>query len=354
MWQCAAYKHGMTIFSDGIAPCCVIKSYKKPLSEIGNRNVFDDLITGKPPIECEECIIAESRNLQSYRQLLNKMVEPYEGLQIIDIRNSNLCNLKCRTCNPDASSQWAKENSNVIPITQSLPLEKYYDVFLTPQANSFYFTGGEPFLIQNHWTMLEKLIELGYSKNIILKYNTNLTVLKYKDKDIKHLWEQFKQVTIMCSLDATSERFNYIRSGGNWHEVEKNLIEILSYKNVLVKIAYTVSILNIWNMSDDLTYFKSLNIPADISILNNPDILSVNCIPDELKNTAIESLMLCKELISNADYNALQNMILNNNSKHLFKSTMSHILYLDKIRNEKLFDLLPFNEIAYKLMVHNP
>lgn len=354
MWHCAAYKNSVTIYPDGIAPCCVIKSYKKPLSEIGNPNVFDDLITGHSPPQCNHCTLTESRNLQSYRQIFNKRADENDSLQFIDIRNSNLCNLKCRICGPHASNQWDKEQNNVINIkqTESGTLEKYYDVLITPTAKEFYFTGGEPLLLNDHWAMLEKLIECGYSKQVRLLYNTNLTVLKYKDKEIFNLWSQFKEVDIMCSLDATGERFNYIRSGGNWIDVEKNLLKLLNHKNLKVSIAYTVSILNIWEMADDLNYFKSIGVPVRINILNNPDILSLDVIPDELKNIALNSLELCKELLTENEFTALQNMIVNNFSKNLFKNTLGHILYLDKIRNENLMDFLPFKEIAYLLMVH--
>lgn len=353
MWYCSAYKKSLTIFPDGIAPCCMIKSYKKPLSDIRNKNAFDDLITGKPPSECNQCVIDESRNLYSYRRFFNDNSDKSDNLQFIDIRNSNLCNLKCRICGPHASNQWGKEQNNIISIIQSDPLEEYYDILLAPSIKDFYFTGGEPMIIQEHWTILEKLIELGYSKNIQLRYNTNLTVLKYKDKDTIKLWNQFKKVIINCSLDATKERFNYIRSGGDWNTVEKNLIELLKYKNLYISIAYTVSILNIWNMNDDLKYFASLGVPVRISILDNPDILSIESIPDELKSHAIETLKLSNSLLSKSEYDSLLDMIMNNRSKHLFKSTLGHILYLDKIRNEKLFDQLPFKDIAYDLMVKN-
>jgi hypothetical protein len=42
MWKCAAYKNSVTVFPNGIAPCCLIsESYRKPLTEIGNREILD-------------------------------------------------------------------------------------------------------------------------------------------------------------------------------------------------------------------------------------------------------------------------------------------------------------------------
>lgn len=359
MWYCAAYKKSLTIYPDGIAPCCSIKSYKKPLSLIGNKHAFDDLITGSPPDECSECVLAESRNLPSYRQYFNARSDKTDNLKFVDIRNSNHCNLKCRTCGPHASSQWEKEQAKTIKINYNGSLEKYYETIITPYTNDFYFTGGEPLLTHDHWKLLEKLIELGYSKNVTLRYNTNLTVLKYKEKDIYHLWDQFKNINILCSIDAIGQRFDYIRSGAKWENVNNNLLKLIEYrnqknKNLNVSISYTVSILNIWDMYKDLEYFKDLNVPVKIGILNNPDILSLTSIHDDVKEQALDSLNRSRELLPLDIFDALNNIIINNHNRHLFKSTLSYILYVDKIRNENLFDYLPFKELAYELLIRNP
>lgn len=356
MWKCSAYTKSVTIYPDGIAPCCIIKSYRKPLSQLPNRDVFSDLMTGVPPEQCSECVLAESRNLPSYREYYNKYSTPDNALQFIDIRNSNLCNLKCRMCDAQSSSQWSKEQNKTITINYSGKLDSYYDIIMASSVTDFYFTGGEPLLISDHWNIIEGLIAKGLSKNISLRYNTNLTTLKYKDKNIFDLWKNFKNVHIACSLDATGKRFNYIRSDGNWEEVENNLIKLTQFKNknMTLSVSYTVNILNIWNLKDDMLYFHSRGIPVNISILNNPDVLSLSCVPDELKHLALTQLDQCGDMLENNVIISLKNLIEENRTKHLFKSTLSHILYLDKIRNEKLFDYMPFKDIAYNLLVLNP
>ena len=126
-WKCAAIDHGVTIFPNGkIGPCCQIRSdYLKPISELRNKQRFVDLKTEYPPSYCEKCIGKEEQHLPSYRGMFNRLETSSAGLQFVDIRNTNLCNLKCRYCGPHFSSSWAKELGNSTTLNQ--PIEQYKD-----------------------------------------------------------------------------------------------------------------------------------------------------------------------------------------------------------------------------------
>jgi MoaA/NifB/PqqE/SkfB family radical SAM enzyme len=348
-WTCAAIDHGVAIYSNGkIAPCCFIDhTYRKDISEIAD-DPFADLRTGVPLAVCNKCTVAEENNLQSYRTSFNQKKTPATGYQFVDIRNSNVCNLKCRTCYPGNSNQWAVELGHTIPIQQQ-DIGKYKHVLMSPSTNWIYYTGGEPFINAEHWTILEELIELGYSKNITLTYNSNLTTLKFKQINILDLWKEFKSVSVMASIDAVGEKFNYIRSGADWNSVKENIVLLESYqrgnKNLILEIACTVSILNIWFVKELLEYFKGYTV--NLTDVYYPDYLSLSAIPDSLKDQAIK----CVDEIENLYHNKnkikyIRSQIENNSKKGLFKDTLLHTLVLDKIRNEKLFELLPFKQEA--------
>lgn len=57
--------------------------------------------------------------------------------------------------------------------------------------------------------------------------------------------------------------------------------------------------------------------------------------------------------VDNALILQIQNLINNNNNQTLLKQTLAHILLLDSIRNEKLFDLLPFKSFAVDNVLKN-
>ena len=354
MWKCAAYKNSVTVFPNGIAPCCLIsESYRKPLTEIGNREIFNDLQIGVAPPECVACTRNENNNLTSYRSMFNLTAKDNKDLQFVDIRNTNLCNLKCRSCGPHFSSQWVSELGTINPKPNKYSLDNFKADVIKSSVHTAYFTGGEPFINDDHWMLLQAYIDAGYSKNINLQYNTNLTTLKYKDILILDLWSNFKSVSIQCSLDAIGEPFNYLRSNATWEKVESNLEYLQNVKNLKISIVLTLSNLNLWFLPETMHYFKNKGILVNLNILHGPDYLSISTIPDELTNKALECLDRSAKYLTPEETATINNMIINNNTQSLFLHTLAHILLLDKIRSEKLFDLLPFREVSKKIILSN-
>jgi len=345
-WTCAAITNGVTLHSNGtIAPCCLIDyTYRKPISTLG-QNPFKDLLQDDPPEACHNCHRNEAQGIPSYRQFFNKKDNKKSGYQFVDIRNFNLCNAKCRTCGPYNSSQWAQELDHAQTLIQE-DLSPYKDIILTDSLQNLYYTGGEPFINGEHWEFLELLIDRGLSGNIDLQYNTNLSTLRYKDKDIIALWRQFKTVNITASVDAVGKTFDYLRSGLDWEIANENLNQLLNQSWVNVTIGTTVSILNLWFIEELLDYFEGKCV-VNLTDLHFPDYLSLSVVPDDFKDLAL--LCLDKIAIKYHDKNKIKfyrEQIDNNCNQHLFTETLNHILLLDHIRKENLFDLLPFGHYA--------
>jgi sulfatase maturation enzyme AslB (radical SAM superfamily) len=355
-WTCAAIDHGVTIFPNGkIGPCCQIQSdYLKPIGELHNKQRFVDLKTEYPPAACEKCIGDEERNLPSYRAMFNQQKKSGNGLQFVDIRNTNHCNLKCRYCGPHFSSSWAKELGNSTILNQ--PIEQYKDILITNDLHWIYFTGGEPLINPEHWDLLQELVDSNRAGNISLMYNTNLTTIKYKDIEVINLWSQFKSVKIQCSIDAIGQPLEYIRSGCEWAKIESNLQTLINsvYKSkISVSISPVLSILNIWFIADLFAYANQNRITINPIVLAGPDYLALDVIPDQLKEQALAQLALIKSHISPSMFDHICGLIQNNINNSLFNHTIGHILLLDNNRDEKLFDLLPFKEIARDQLLKN-
>lgn len=345
-WSCAAIDHGVTFYSNGnISPCCLIDaSYSKHITQFGP-NAFDDLNTGQAPDVCKKCTDIEQHNGISARMQYNAKKTSAAGIQFVDFRNFNLCNAKCRTCGPYNSSQWAKE-LNQFPVVVKQDLSGHMSKVITSSLNDVYYTGGEPFINADHWTNLEEMIQQGYSKNISLRYNSNLTTLKFKNKDILDLWKNFKSVSINASVDAVGKEFELLRAGCSWDEVSSNINTLLEYKNLSLQIATTVSLLSIWFIPDVLDYFDA-KVPVKLSNLYHPDFLSLSALPDSIRPQALQTLGKIEQRYQDKNYiNMTRKMIEQNVNQYLFKDTLNHILMLDKVRNENLFDLLPFKQAA--------
>lgn len=348
-WKCAAIDHGVAIFPNGtIAPCCETKfDYRKPISELYNSTRFADLKTQTPPPACDSCINAEKRNLLSYRTMFNARRTSAPGLQFVDIRNTNHCNLKCRYCGPWASSSWSKELGDAT--VQHCSIDQHKDILITDDLHWMYFTGGEPLINPEHWDLLKELVDSGRCEKISLMYNTNLTTIKYKDTDVLDLWGKFKSVQINCSIDAVGAPLEYIRSGCSWAKIEHNLQTLInSVHKSKIKLVLTpvLSILNIWFVAELYDYAAQHNIPVEPIILTGPDYLALDVVPDQLQSQALAQIELIKKYISTSMFDHLTAVIQNNAANHLINQTISHVLLLDNNRNEKLFDLLPFKEIS--------
>ena len=360
-WTCAAIDHGVTIFPNGkIGPCCQVNSdYLKPISELTNPDRFADLKTQDCPSDhpCNKCAVNEYHNLPSYRNFFDNAVTSATGLQFVDIRNTNLCNLKCRYCGPHFSSQWAEE-LNEFSVVQHQDITNYKDILITESLHWMYFTGGEPLINGEHWVLLEELIDSGQASRIALMYNTNLTTMKYKDKNIIDIWRQFRAVSIQCSIDAVGKPLEYIRSGTNWEKIKVNLDQLILVSkdsNINVSLSPVLSILNIWFIEELYKYASSKNISIDLIILTGPDYLALDVMPDSLKPQAL-SIINKLESDYNIDNNVIlhiKNLINNNINQCLFQQTISHVLLLDNLRGENLFNLLPFKPVAVDNILRN-
>jgi sulfatase maturation enzyme AslB (radical SAM superfamily) len=147
-----------------------------------------------------------------------------------------VCNLKCRICGSWSSSKWAQEEidyetakGEIIPwqgnnYERADGLNAIHNSLRSCKEDLKYveyfeFTGGEPFMIQDHFKILMHCVEKGYAKNIDIHYNTNGTQLP--PQEIFDLWSYFKHVEIAFSIDDVGEPFEYQRHPANWREVSE-------------------------------------------------------------------------------------------------------------------------------------
>jgi len=365
-WTCAAITNGITFFPNKeIAPCPIIDySYRKDLTALNTDNPFADLKeiiaqTNSAPTACAACTNYEANNVESYRQGLNHRKQSWDGYQFIDIRNSKLCNLSCRTCGPHASTLWEKEMG--ISIDSSTDLTEHLDKIVNDSVIEIYFTGGEPLLNPSHWEILDEYIKQGKSQNIHLRYNSNTSILKYKNKSIFDYWKHFGLVDYHISIDAVGEKLNSLRSGSKWNLIERNIREIVEHRDKMDNLKLTtnnvVSNLNIWFLDEYITYFSNIGVDIGLSVLEFPDYYSLDCLPPELIQLALQHVnQALTRPLSHKNKSQLvyaRNKIQKNQGQSLFLNTIASILLLDKVRKENLFDYLPFSQVAYKQVVNN-
>jgi sulfatase maturation enzyme AslB (radical SAM superfamily) len=296
-WRCPAIERGVTIYDDGvIRPCCVIDwSYSKPISEINNPNRFSDL--GAQPSVCKKCIDSEQAGIGSRRlyqlHLEKQKLNNRTSIQYIDIRNTNLCNARCKFCGPHHTNQWPGA------VLRHQSIEQYFDLLFTDDLIEIYFAGGEPLISKDHATILKLLVDRGLSKTVNLRYSSNLSVLKYKDIDFIELWKQYKSVLIMPSADGIGQTYEYIRQGLDWQTFESN-VQLLQNKNISIQILFVLCSLNIWKFKETVDYFRNNNLNFDIELLKGPDEYKISTVLD--KNRAEQEIRSCNLSTAQTEY----------------------------------------------------
>jgi MoaA/NifB/PqqE/SkfB family radical SAM enzyme len=227
------------------------------------------------------------------------------NLAYFDIRFSNLCNMKCRSCGPHFSSKWAEDingKPEVIEINHADMWEEIEEVL--PNIEEVYFTGGESLFMPQHYRLLDMLIERGLKPR--LTYNSNATRLSLKNRHIKDYWKHFDRIFYCVSLDQVGPKAEYTRAGQTWDTVFTNLCWIRdnfehSYqKGVVIQPNPTISVLNVLDLRRIVNFLFEHKIPTDYDInlsnlLVGPEWLSVTILPQHLKDIARENLILLKQ-----------------------------------------------------------
>lgn len=373
-------------------PCChaemgvgkIGNCRNNSLEEIWNSNkqkqLRQDMLNEKLNTTCGRCYEQEDNGFFSGRRSANKhhghnigkiaqtqldgTLNNFE-MTYWDIRFSNLCNLKCRSCGHIFSSQWYqdqaklaggdwKDRNTVLNYAGRTELDMWEQ--LEPHLDyveQIYFAGGEPLLMEEHYNILDELVRRGRF-DVRLIYNTNFTYTNLKGKSVFEYWKQFKSVAVGASLDATGARAEYIRKGTDWNVVEQNRRDMIAVcPQVDFYISPTLSIMNVWHLPDfhrdwverGLIRAQDLNV----NILQDPLHYRIDIAPAEYKQRLttkylnhIMWLRDCDSLgrATQGFESAITFMSATDNT-HLIDTFWRKTRELDEIRRENIMDVIP-------------
>jgi len=390
-----------------VVPCCLTSQYlyfagdltTQPIEEIWNsdnmKNLRLQMIKGEEPEICNKCFdrekvtgesgrIYHNRDFPEVIEIIPEITKP-DGtcttmdLKYWDFRFSNLCNFKCRSCGPRYSSAWIPDAKAMgLPDIENLQPDNQdkvwsigqvgnklnYD-FLKDQIHTvqrIYFAGGEPLLMDEHWKILEMLVE-NKRFDVKLAYNTNCSMLTYGKKNVMDYWSQWEwgKIEVWPSIDELGPRAELIRSGTVWHKVEKNLKDLTTLKNIILRPGITVGAWNVFRLPEIIRHLVDIGviIPGTlqhknffINLLESPKWYHVHILSDEHRADTIKKLnSFIKE--HNAKYDTdlshLFTHILHELEKPRDMHSVAKFLQItdqvDNIRNENLFEVIP--ELGY-------
>jgi len=161
-----------------------------------------------------------------------------------DYRFSNLCNFKCRTCGDMLSSAWETEQKthNMVNWADSknnwqLPdvrrqITQFQDTQIESEfaeaveqhrVEEIYWVGGEPLMYEQHWRYMQRIIELGDGGKVYARYNTNLSRVDYRGRNLyRDILDHVRDWQVCASIDGTGAIGEYIRTGLDYDQFRAN------------------------------------------------------------------------------------------------------------------------------------
>jgi len=374
-----------------VLPCCMAdpagqlgSSRDNTLEQIWNsetmKNLRLDMLNERKSIACTRCYESEKSGFFSGRQSANKhhghLIErvldtqedgTYNTFEMVywDIRFSNLCNLKCRSCGHIFSSQWYKDQAQLAGpdwASKNKPLiyAGRHETDMIEQllehidfVEQIYFAGGEPLVMEEHYIILEEL----YKRNktdVRLIYNTNFTQTKLKDKSVFDYWAKFPNVSVGASLDGMGKHAEYIRSGTKWNKVEQNRREMMEKcPHVDFYVSATLSIMNALHLPEFHRKWTEQGFihaqDFNVNIVMDPPFYRLDIAGADFKQKVKElyhkhlNWLKPQDKLNRASqgFESAINFMLATDNSELLDQFWQKTNQLDKLRKEKLLDSIP-------------
>ena len=292
--------------------CCVSQT-SDPVTEITITNSFLEqgrqhfISTGQLPSGCERCIELENSGADSRRTQLRSTNHDRNttvaSLKSIHYNCDPICNLKCIVCSSQWSSSWVEDDLKLGRTVQPKIRHTKHNTLAWDldfkEVEMIYFNGGEPLISRDHINLLNQVLASGVGHDTSVIYNTNATIPL--THEMLTLWEQFRDVTLMCSIDATEHAFEYIRFPAKWEQVTNNIQDYLNTKleNLFVTVTPNIGIHNIFYFGDLLEWANSKGLP--VRVQDTSGLLSLANFPTHLKPELLDYLDLLPQNYDNVN-----------------------------------------------------
>jgi len=354
------------------------------------KNLRKSFLSGNKPNECIECYYQDSHNKLSGRvKQLNKsgIIQDHFELSLrtsphykniehseqnsgeslyepvdLQIDLGNTCNSACIMCTPFASSRLHQDYKKLHKINHILfdnpkdhkiwtkdsqLLQKFVDeISSITNLKYLHFLGGETLYDAAFYTICEKLVETGVSKNIIVGTTTNGTIY---DQRIESLIGQFKEFHLGISIEAVSTLNDYIRYPSDISTVIDNIQKFLSLRNdtnLYVSLRITPNIFSISELDKLFEFMIENDVTAEsCNILTNPSQLKIELLPEDIRQETINKL---NDLI--VKYNLQKTDQVNIRRKDLIQEVNSNLLieYKSFLESYKIPDNV--EDLRYQLV----
>jgi len=345
------------------------------------RSVRLRMMAGEELPECQVCD-HKLLNTDVYRSYWNqlfkhKIDEAFDSTDVkgtttmqtisFDYRFNNLCNFKCRMCGDMLSSSWEAESrkhnrwnkdshpwmasplkEQIIKFQDTQVVQEFVEAVETKRIKEIYWCGGEPLMWDIHWNAMQRIIELGFAKEVYVRYNTNLSRTSFKGTKLFDLLPEFQDWQICSSLDGTGEVGEYIRDGLDYEQWLINFKEGLSVAETTrqMRLDYTITmpgLLELKNMFDLSRELDTEILTKVMFTFSDDEILSPLALPKELLHIIIDEALAYMEPLATRKQRALIDVLKNLKNRETFTATRKgkeRQERIDLIRKQNIIKIL--------------
>ena len=349
------------------------------------RSVRLRMMAGEELSECEVCD-HKLLNTDVYRSYWNqlfkhKIDEAFDSTDgtgattmptiSFDYRFNNLCNFKCRMCGDMLSSSWEAESRKhktwtkesqpwmASPLREQITkfqdtqvVQEFVEAVETKTIKEIYWCGGEPLMWDMHWKAMQRIIELGFAKEVYVRYNTNLSRTSFKGIKLFDLLPQFQDWQICSSLDGTGEVGEYIRDGLNYEQWLENFKEGLAVAKTSreMRLDYTITMPGLLELKKMFDLSREMDTEILTKVMftfSNDEILSPLSLPKHLLETLIDEALDYMEPVATRKQRSLIDVLKNLRQRQTFvptKKGKQRQERIDKIRRQDITKILGRDE----------
>ena len=394
-----------------VIPCCLTSPYNYDLGDLETNSIQEiwnspkqkalrrEMLSGSRPKICSKCWHMEDKGMRSnrqhnnktYKEVMKKVEEitlpdgtvPEMRLKYWDMRFSNICNLKCRSCGPKHSSSWVPDAIKIWGKKKYMKKKKkglniVSDIegqskltFLEDQikhVERIYFAGGEPMMMEDHWYILDLLKK--YKRfDVRIMYNTNMARLDWKGKNVVDYWKLWEpgKIEVWPSLDEFGPRAELVRSGTIWPKTLKNIETITGLnESIFVQPGITVGALNVFRLPEIIEHFIKIGLIHNnysnqnsntwkvkhnnwfLNFVHWPEDLHISILSDKYKKEILQKYKFwIEDFKEKYDYDPTPKLkeVLSGletpHNKEYARLFLNKHAKLDKIRKESIFKTIP-------------
>jgi hypothetical protein len=189
------------------------------------------------------------------------------------------------------------ENKEIIEKFQKEVVEEeFWEAIKSGTVEEIYWVGGEPLMYDIHWKSMDRLSEDNNLHKVHLRYNSNLSRVRYGKYYLYDWLPQAKDWTMCASIDGIGKIGEFIRTGLDWEQWDQNFREgvALPGGNDKMLMDLTLTGPGLFGLRDFVNYALDLDVKIETKNMFafHPDIVfSFMSWPRHILDRIVNSLL---------------------------------------------------------------